>query len=115
MTKYTMILLVAGIVGVIVFSQARRYLTSPWLWAGAVVSLLIFLPNLVWQIRHDFISLEFLRSIHARDIRWERSDAFLWEQFVVTASVVSVPLWLAGLYWCLFRPEGERFRPLGWM
>ena len=115
MTKYTMILLVAGIAGAMVFSQARRYLTSPWLLAGAVVSLLIFLPNLVWQIRHDFISLEFFRSIHARDIRLGRSDAFLLEQFVVTANVVSVPLWLAGLYWYSFRPEGERFRPLYWM
>jgi 4-amino-4-deoxy-L-arabinose transferase-like glycosyltransferase len=115
MTKYTLILLVAGIVGAVAFTQARRYLTSPWLWAGAVIALLIVLPNLIWQVRHDFISLQFFRSIHARDVRIGRSDRFIMEQFVVTASVVTVPLWLAGLYWCFFRPEGERYRALGWM
>jgi 4-amino-4-deoxy-L-arabinose transferase-like glycosyltransferase len=115
MTKYTMILLVAGIVGAVVFTPARRYLTSPWLWAGAVVSLLIFLPNLIWQVGHGFISLEFFNSIHARDVRIGRSDSFVMDQLVVTASLVSVPLWLAGLYWYFFRPEGERYRALGWM
>jgi len=31
------------------------------------LSLLIFLPNLIWQIQHNFISLEFVSSIHARE------------------------------------------------
>ncbi len=115
MTKYTMILLVAGLAGAVTFTQARRYLTSPWLWAGAVVSLLIVLPNLLWQVRHGFISLEFFRSIHARDVRLGRTDGFVMEQFVTTASVVTVPLWLAGLYWYFFRPEGKRYLLAGWM
>jgi hypothetical protein len=37
------------------------------------------------------------------------------EQFVASANVVTAPLWLAGLYWYLFRPEGRRHRLLGWM
>ena len=115
MTKYTMIVLVSGIVGGTLLTPARRYLTSPWLWAGVVVALLTFLPNLIWQMRHDFISLEYFRSIHARDVRIGRSDSFLVEQFFVTASLVTVPLWLAGLYWYFFKPDGERYRALGWM
>jgi hypothetical protein len=115
MTKYTMILLAAGIVGGIVLTRARRHLVSPWLWAGAALALLIFFPNLIWQVQHDFISLEFFNAIHARDVRIGRTDGFLLEQFVATANLVTVPLWLTGLYWYFFRPEGIRYRLLGWM
>src|SRR5512147_1627337 len=74
MTKYTMVMFVAGIVGGVLLTDARRYLRSPWLWGGVALSLLIFLPNLIWQIQHRFISLEFLASIHKRDVAIGRAD-----------------------------------------
>src|SRR5581483_9340935 len=68
MTKYTMLFFVAGIVVGLLLTDARHYLKSRWLWIGVAVSLLIFLPNLIWQIRNGFISLDFLHHIHARDV-----------------------------------------------
>lgn len=115
MTRYTMAFFVAGIAGGVLLTRARRYLASPWLWGGAALSLLIFLPNLIWQIRHDFISLEFLSSIHARDVEIGRTDDFLIEQLFVSASLVTIPLWVAGLYYFFFSPAGARYRMLGWM
>jgi hypothetical protein len=115
MTKYTMLFLVAGIAAGILFTSARRWLRSPWLWAAAGLSLAVFIPNLVWQWQHDFISLDFLRSIHARDVRIGRTDGFLAQQFFVGANPFTVPLWLAGLYHCLFSASGRRYRLLGWL
>jgi hypothetical protein len=115
MTKYTIVAFIAGMVGGVVLTRARRSLASPWLWAGAGLSLLILLPNLIWQAQHDFISLDFFSSIHARDVRIGRTDGFLIEQFIAAANIVTVPLWLAGLYWYFFKPEGRRYRLLGWM
>jgi 4-amino-4-deoxy-L-arabinose transferase-like glycosyltransferase len=66
MTKYTMAFFVIGIVGAILLTDARKYLRSPWLWSGVALALLIFLPNAIWQTQHNFISLDFLGSIHAR-------------------------------------------------
>src|SRR5882762_2507752 len=48
-TKYTMAFFAIGVFVAVVLTPARRYLLSAWLWAGVAVSLLIFLPNLVWQ------------------------------------------------------------------
>ncbi len=79
MTKYTIIFFVAVAILVLITST-RRYLLSPWLWAGVALALLLFLPNLLWQIQHDFISLDFLSAIHARDVEWGRTDNFLTEQ-----------------------------------
>jgi Dolichyl-phosphate-mannose-protein mannosyltransferase len=115
MTKYTMIFLVAGIVAGLLLTGARRYLKSRWLWLGVALSLLIFLPNLIWQIQHHFISLDFLKHIHARDIRWGRSQGFLPDQLKIAANPLTIPLWLAGLFFYFRVPDGKRFRLAGWM
>jgi 4-amino-4-deoxy-L-arabinose transferase-like glycosyltransferase len=115
LTKYTMIFFAAGLVAGTLLTPARRYLRSPWLWAGVGLALLIFLPNLVWQIRHNFISLDFLSAIHARDIAWGRAEDFWPKQIYATANPFTLPLWLAGLIFCLFAKGGQQFRLLGWM
>jgi hypothetical protein len=115
MTKYTMAVCVVGVVGGVLLTPARRYLRSPWLWAGVGLSLLIFLPNLIWQFQHDFVALEFTSSIHARDVRIGRTSAFLPEQLFVNGSPLLVPLWITGLIYYFFLPDGRRYRLLGWL
>lgn len=115
MTKYTMVMFVAGLVGGVLLTDARRYLRSPWLWGGVALSLLIFLPNLLWQIQHKFISLEFLSSIHERDVEIGRTNGYLVEQFFSSTNPVAVPLWMAGLYFYFFRADGKHYRMIGWM
>jgi hypothetical protein len=114
MTKYTMAFFVAGLVIAVFLTSARKYLLSKWLYLGAALALLIFLPNLIWQIQHDFISLEYLSAIHARDISWGRTDDFLPEQLFLM-NPLSLPIWTVGLIVCLFAVSMKRFRVLGWM
>jgi 4-amino-4-deoxy-L-arabinose transferase-like glycosyltransferase len=115
MTKYTAAFLVVSIVVGVILTRERRHLASPWLWGGVALSLLIVLPNLIWQIRHDFISLDFMSSIHARDVRVGRAEGYLIEQFVFAANVVTIPLWVTGLYCYFFAHIGRSYRLLGWM
>jgi len=113
MTKYTMGFFVIGIVVGVVATPARRYFASKWLWMGVALSILVFLPNLIWQAQHHFISLDFLKHIHERDIRWGRTKDFLPEQLKLT--LLALPLAIAGLYFYLIAAAGRRFRMLGWM
>ena len=115
MSKYSMLFFVASIFIGLLLTDARRYLRSRWLWIGVAVSLLVFLPNLIWQIRHDFISLDFLHHIHARDIRIGRTKNFLPEQLDVPANPFTIPLWLAGLAFYFRAAAGKRYRLMGWM
>jgi len=115
MTKYTMIFWVAGLVVAVLITPARKYLRSKWLYLGAALALLIFLPNLIWQVQHNFISLEYLSSIHARDVAWGRADGFLPKQLLEPTNPLSLPLWTVGLGMCLFSASMKRFRILGWM
>ena len=115
MTRYTMGFLALGITGGVLLTPARRDLLSKWLWMGVAASLLIFLPNLIWQIQHNFISLDFLRFLHARDVRIGRADGFLIQQLFVPANLFTVPLWAAGLWFYFATPPRKRYRLLGWM
>lgn len=115
MTRYTMGFLAAGVVAGVVLTENRRHLLSPWLWTGVALSLLLFLPNLIWQIQHDFVSLDHLRTIHARDVRIGRTEGYLKEQLVVCANLVTLPWWLAGLWFYFLPPQGRRYRLIGWI
>jgi 4-amino-4-deoxy-L-arabinose transferase-like glycosyltransferase len=115
MSKYAVGFYVAGLVGGILLTKNRRYLLSPWLWAGAGVALLIFLPNLIWQVQHHFISLTFLSSIHARDVAIGRTQDFLPNQVKFYLNLVTVILIFGGLYYTFFDPAGRRYRVVGWM
>lgn len=112
LTKYTMAFYVAGLVVGVLLSPLRDHLRSKWLWIGVVISIAVVIPHLIWQARNGFITLEFLKSIHARDIRIGRTKDFLTDQLWIATNVVTVPLWIAGLI-SLFR--SSRFRILAWM
>jgi hypothetical protein len=112
LTKFTMGVFAIGIAAGTLLTSARSYLKSKWLWLGAVLAVLLFLPNLIWQYRHDFISVDMLRSIHERDVRIGRTDWFIPHQFYLGSNPLNVPFWIAGLVFLFRRP---RFRMIAWM
>jgi Dolichyl-phosphate-mannose-protein mannosyltransferase len=112
-TKWTMGFLALGVVAGVWLTDARRFLRTKWLWYGVALSILIFLPNLLWQARHNFISLDFLSYIHARDVRIGRTKGFLPDQLKLT--LLALPLWVAGLHFYVVSAAGKRVRALGWM
>ena len=71
---------------------------------------IVFAPNLVWLARHDFISYQFLQSIHTRDLNEGRAEGFLRDQFLINANLFAAPVWIAGLTG-YFRARRYRMRP----
>jgi 4-amino-4-deoxy-L-arabinose transferase-like glycosyltransferase len=113
--KYTMLFLAAGVLGGMLFTPIRRYLRSVWFWCGIAIALAIFSPVIVWQFHHHFVGLDWMKSIHARDIRWGRTQYFLLNQFWSTTNLITVPLWCAGLWYLFATSRGKPFRMIGWM
>jgi hypothetical protein len=115
LTKYTIAFFAAGILCGFLFTDARRFLRRSWFWCGILLAVLICLPNFMWQVHHNFIGLDFLKYIHARDVRRGATDHILLGQVWVCANIVTVPIWLAGLYFFLAAPGGRRYRMIAWM
>lgn len=117
-TRYTAGVLALAIAGAVLLSPERRFLLGKWVWAGVALSILIFLPNFIWQVRHHFISLDWLHYLRARDLRQGRYKGFFPEQLWVNVNLATAPLALLGL-WFYFRGgsqgEARRYRLLGFM
>ena len=113
LAKYTMLFFSAGVLMGILLTGARKHLRTVWPWLGLLLSLLIFAPNFLWQVQHHFVSYDFLKFIHHRDISEGLTRFFLLDQIEMT--LLSFPLWLVGIYFLWRVPAGRPFRPLFWM
>jgi 4-amino-4-deoxy-L-arabinose transferase-like glycosyltransferase len=111
LTKYSMLVCAFAIATGVLFTDLRVDLRSKWLWLGVAVSVLIFLPNLIWQTQNAFVSLDFLRHIHDRDVRIGRTKNFLPDQLKLT--LFTFPLAIVGLWFYLASKTGRRFRAVG--
>jgi hypothetical protein len=100
------------LVGLLLTPQ-RKFLFSPWILAGGFVALLLFLPNLLWNIQHHWPFLELMRNIRAsgRDVVLS-PVAFLAQQILIMTPA-TLPFWVGGL-WFYFSGAGKRFRVFGW-
>jgi hypothetical protein len=114
LNKYTMAMFGLGVVAGLVLTPARKMLWNRWCLLGGTVALLIFLPNLVWLIQHDFPMLELLANIRASQRNVSLSSLQFLLQQVVLLNPLTLPLWLAGLGYLFFNCEGRAYRALGW-
>src|SRR5262249_56791232 len=54
LNKHSMLFFGSGVFAGLLFTPERRFLRSRWIWLGALVSFLLFLPNLIWEIPHQW-------------------------------------------------------------
>jgi hypothetical protein len=113
-TKYTVVFFAFAIVAGLLLTPHRRFVMNPWIWSGALAALLIFLPNLIWLVRHDFPFLELMHNIRESGRDVVRGPlAFVADQALIVNPIL-FPLWAGGLIWLFFEKGGRRYRLLGW-
>jgi len=112
-TKYTVIFFAFGIVVGLLLTSQRRFLKSKWIWLGAVAALLIFLPNLLWLVKHDFPFLQLMHNVResGRDVA-RGPIAFVADQAMIMNPILA-PLWVAGLLWLFFGKQSVHEEELG--
>jgi hypothetical protein len=108
-TAFFLLSLVAGLLAT---SDRRPFLTK-WFWMAAGIALLLFLPNLIWQIQHHFPTLEALRNVKATHKNVELPPLAFFHRQIRMLNPISALVWIAGLGYLLFHREGKRYRSLG--
>jgi hypothetical protein len=111
--KHSMLIFGAGLILGLLLTPERRFLPSPWFWIAGLLALLLFLPNLLWNIQHHFPFLELQANIRRSGRNVDLSLLQFLGQQILTMLPLSVPIWLAGLWHYLFTKEGKPFRALG--
>ena len=112
MNKHSVVFLGGALLAGLVFSDERKHLATRWPWYAAGMALLIFLPNIVWEVQHGWPTLEFLRRAEINRM----PGGAPWGFFVgpvVSLHVLLVPVWLIGLWRSLAGKEEQKRRPRG--
>ncbi len=112
--KYSMAVFGFAVIVGLLLTPQRRFFQGRWIWVAGGIALLVFLPNLVWNIRHHFPFVEMMQNVKASGRDVEPGPArYLLEQILVM-NPLTFPVWLAGLLFLFFSREGKPYRALGW-
>lgn len=113
MNKHSTLAFGFAVVAGLAVSRSRRQFLNPWLWAGGGVALLVFAPNIIWQVQNGWPTVEVLRNADKN-----QNVAFSLAEFikgqVLLMHPLTLPVWASGLYFYLFRKEARAFSALGW-
>lgn len=112
MNKHTMLFFGFGLVVAMALTPARKHFKSPWLYLGGVVALCVFLPNILWQMRHDWATLTFIRTLNRNLMAGISPVAFAAGQ-ILYLHPVSFPIWAGGLVF-LFSKARRPYRVFGY-
>ncbi len=97
MNKHSTAFFGFAVVVALLLTEHRREFAKPWIWLGGAVAMVIFLPNILWQVQHHFATLEDLENVRRSGKNVVLGPAaFLWTQ-IFTLHPALFPLWLAGL------------------
>lgn len=118
--KYGILFFGFGVAVGVLLTSERKALAKPWIWLGACVSLLLWMPNLAWNFAYHWPFLELMRNVRAsgRDVVLN-PIAFVVEQ-IGFMNPLTAPIWVCGLVWLFFGADYEtdklrgRYRVLGW-
>lgn len=107
LNKYTMLLYAASLlIGILVSSQRKALLTAHL--AGAVtLGLLVFLPNLLWQVQHNFPLLKHLNELNKTQLEHIHPLDFIKGQLFI--HLTGVLIWLPGFIYLFFSRIRSRY------
>lgn len=100
MSKYSTLFFAASLLVGLLLTPQRRILASKWFAAGAGITILIALPNFIWQGVHGFPMLEVLRAGQAGKNVVLSPLQFLLAEVLITNPLLSL-VWICGLVWLL--------------
>jgi len=108
--KHTMLFWVAGAIVGLLATPERRVLRSPYVLGGAAIAVALTLPNLLWQIDHEWPTLDFLRAL--RDDNIDNRGDYL-PLVLAAVTLAGIVVWGAGIV-AMFR-RGSAFASARWI
>jgi hypothetical protein len=112
LTKYSIAFLVIALCGGILISPHRRILWNKKMVYAMAITLVIFLPNMVWQVKHDFPVVHHMAELASSQLV---NMSFL--DFLVPQGLFHFGcglLWVSGLIFVFINKEMKPYRYLGW-
>jgi hypothetical protein len=103
-TKYLIAFYVLALGVGLMATPRRKSLLRPWLYLGALLAIVMILPNLLWQQAHGWPFIEFGKGAAGGKDLALSPLAYLLQQ-VVFSGPAATAVWLCGLWACLVHPR----------
>ncbi|NUR72478.1 MAG: hypothetical protein HOU81_16810 [Hamadaea sp.] len=102
----------AGLVAGLLLAGPREVFRRWQLWAGGLIALLIWAPNLWWQATHGWPQVA-MTAVIRDDADWGGRAGLIPFQILLFGIVTTI-VWATGLWRLLRDPTASPFRALGW-
>jgi 4-amino-4-deoxy-L-arabinose transferase-like glycosyltransferase len=111
LNKISVLWLGIGLTIGLLCSSSRRLFLTPHIWLAAAIALLLFLPHMIWQISHQFPTLEFIRNATGNKYT-AASPWTLFSQQILNMNPTTFLIWISGVVYFLIAKPVRQFRVL---
>jgi hypothetical protein len=111
--KHSTLFFGGAVMAALLLTRERREFVKPGIWIGGAIALLLFLPNVLWQVRHGYPTIEDLQNVKRMGKNVVLSPVEFITQQIVLLHPFLFPIWLTGLV-SFLAGRGSRVRVLGW-
>lgn len=112
--KISILFLLFGMGVGLLFTSQRRQLKYWQFWAGMGITLLLFLPYVIWNAVHGWPTLEFIHNAREYKMSAVSPVGFFIGQ-LLHQNPATLIVWLAGLGYFFFHREARPYRLFGWL
>jgi hypothetical protein len=111
LNKISVLWLGAGMVVGLFFTSDRRLLLTKKAWSAVLLAFALFLPHILWQVKNDFPTLEFIKN--ATSLKYVAASPFkMLSEQILNMNPISSPLWIGGLFYFLVARSARQYRIL---
>ena len=112
LTKYSIVFFFAAMIGGLLLTPHRKIFLTKYPYISLGIAFLIALPNLWWQIAHDFPIARHMEELATTQLVNVSASSFLIPQFLDHFGATII--WLAGLLFVFTNEKVKAYRFLGW-
>jgi hypothetical protein len=112
LTKYTMAFFAFALIIGLLLTKQRRVLWNRHVLLAALIALVIFLPNIIWQFRHHLPLVTHMKTLRSTQLDYIKPSDFIKQQILING--IALFIWLPGLIGLLFSPKLVKYRFLAW-
>lgn len=110
MNKIGMLWFGLGFLLSLLLTNERHWLTTKWPYVAAGIALLVFSPYIMWNITHDWATIEFLGGA-GNKYSSQNIMTFLSGQLLIN-NPANIVIWLCGLIYFIFMDKERKGRQL---
>ncbi len=109
LAKYTMAFYATGLLAGLLLTWDKKILANRHFYYSIGLSILLILPNLLWEVRHGFPIVYHMKTLQDSQLQYLNPWSFLADQALY--NVATIFTWVTGLIWVM---RVKEYRFIAW-